>query len=364
MYALPLASINPVILQIDFLVALLCCLVVVHVIYYTRASGVRCIQTILLSSFFIERLSIRLGDTHCHADGSVMVAKCSSLNSILFYVPWMYACWAAGLRLGKALELPPLQLSLLIGLLHPLFCVPYELTGANKQWWQWGKNLEALGDRAFNVPIMTVMFHFTFGLFLILSQGYIEPWFLKKRNFPASRLIPSSFFTFLLPTTVCCITTQVGSVIFLTLMGIVEHLVPSISRRSLSVGILVWSAAIVLNWIVLYYIRSTSALEKERNAMKQKLPLEFSRPDWLLFSIPCLFLMFILYCNREHILSAGGDGHLFKPWSEIEHFVQAVVVVVSTALIVFAMCCLSSHRVQSMEGKSQTSIAKQAAKSK
>jgi hypothetical protein len=353
MYTLALSSINQTILQIDIIVALLCCIVVAHILYYTRSNGVRCLQTIILSAFFIERLSIRLGETHCHADASMMVANCSSLNSILFYVPWMYTCWASGCRIGKALNMPAMQLSLLIGILHPLFCVPYELTGANSAWWKWGKNVEALGDRLYNVPIMTVMFHFTFGLFLILSQGFIEPWCMAMKK---SKVFPSSFTTFLFPTVLCCIVTQLGSVLFLTAMGLVEKLVPSISRRALSVGILVWSVAILLNWIVLFYWRQRVAskdkdIAAQAQAQSQRdrdIPELLSRPDWTLFSIPCVFLSFILYANKGHFVSL--DGRV-RPWDEVQPFARAVVIDVVVALIVFALCCISTHKSKHTHSK-------------
>jgi len=37
----------------------------------------------------VEQASLRFGGTHCHASGLIDVSDCSSLNSVLFYAPWV-----------------------------------------------------------------------------------------------------------------------------------------------------------------------------------------------------------------------------------------------------------------------------------
>ena len=41
--------------------------------------------------YLIEQSSIQFGGTHCHASSKFFnISPCSSLNSVLFYVPWLY----------------------------------------------------------------------------------------------------------------------------------------------------------------------------------------------------------------------------------------------------------------------------------
>ena len=59
-----------------------------------------------LSLSFVSalQLSVRVAASHCHAEALVMFSPCSSLNSVLFYVPWIYAANVAVDRLvGAAL---------------------------------------------------------------------------------------------------------------------------------------------------------------------------------------------------------------------------------------------------------------------
>jgi hypothetical protein len=46
----------------------------------------------LVLALCTEQASIKLGGTHCHKEGIAMVSRCSSLNSVTYYVPWMYSC--------------------------------------------------------------------------------------------------------------------------------------------------------------------------------------------------------------------------------------------------------------------------------
>lgn len=48
-----------------------------------------------------EQAAVRLGRTHCHrTDTGLMVSKCSSLNSVGYYIPWLYACFISARRLA------------------------------------------------------------------------------------------------------------------------------------------------------------------------------------------------------------------------------------------------------------------------
>ena len=78
--------------------------------------------------------AIRFGGTHCHSAGLVNFAPCSSANSVLFYVPWIYTCVVAAERLaGQARwALPWLCGALTFGM-----CGVYEMQGPNMRWWRW-----------------------------------------------------------------------------------------------------------------------------------------------------------------------------------------------------------------------------------
>jgi hypothetical protein len=77
---------------LDGLSFFLTLLTIWHTILYTRWEGFRVIATVFLMALMTEQLSVQLGHTHCHADGLVMLSKCSSLNSVLTYVPCTDTC--------------------------------------------------------------------------------------------------------------------------------------------------------------------------------------------------------------------------------------------------------------------------------
>ena len=64
-----------------------------------RNGGLQLIAAGLLLGVFTEHASIRLGGTHCHASGIIDVSECSSLNSVAYYVPWLYSCVVGARRL-------------------------------------------------------------------------------------------------------------------------------------------------------------------------------------------------------------------------------------------------------------------------
>lgn len=88
---------------------------------------------ILIYAAVTEQASIRLGRTHCHrTDTGYMVSQCSSLNSVVYYVPWLYSCFVAGRRLcGNTWGAV-----WLIGAMHFGFCGPYEMQGPSFDWWK------------------------------------------------------------------------------------------------------------------------------------------------------------------------------------------------------------------------------------
>ena len=87
---------NTSIFELDVLVVGLFFLTVLHALSernkYCRKEN--CV--LLVASFFLglftEQASQRFGGTHCHASGFLNFDRCSSLNSVLYYAPWVYVC--------------------------------------------------------------------------------------------------------------------------------------------------------------------------------------------------------------------------------------------------------------------------------
>ena len=143
----------------------------------------------LCLGILIETLSQRLGGTHCHAPGLVNVSVCSSANSILYYVPWVYSCVMCA---GRLTESNSWTFPFVCGLLFFGMCGVYECQGPMMGWWLWpqadkvvkggvsmwrlGQHgsderglvvsdhaFEALSVRVFGVPALAPYFHFAFG---------------------------------------------------------------------------------------------------------------------------------------------------------------------------------------------------------
>ncbi|KAL1511757.1 hypothetical protein AB1Y20_005045 [Prymnesium parvum] len=191
MAADPIHLLSPVegdeaILSLDALVLTMCLVTLVHA-SWTRALPLAFAGFCLGIS--IEQASLRLGGTHCHASGIFDFSKCSSGNSVLYYVPWVYAGVTAARRLvsERSWAFP-----LLCGMLFSGMCGVYESQGPLMGWWAWppanrvvmpgcaiwqawelGEDArglvasphvaEALEERVFGVPVMALLYHFAFG---------------------------------------------------------------------------------------------------------------------------------------------------------------------------------------------------------
>ena len=112
--------------QLDVLFVLLASLTLIHAVYRRGAlSGTAAVFFLLAHTAFFEHVSLFLGGTHCHATSPLlpMVTPCSSVNSLLFYAPWIYTSLEAARRLGQACkacvaELERLQKIETIGPIH------------------------------------------------------------------------------------------------------------------------------------------------------------------------------------------------------------------------------------------------------
>lgn len=170
--------------------------VCLHTYLHTKRDGVVLILTTFCLGVIVELTFVYIVSNRCHAEASVMIGQCCSLSSVLFYVGWMYSCYAIGSRV-------PLQSkfakNLLVASLHPLFSLAYEIFAANCGLIVWMQSppssLQATfsrliggitgnGDMAFirmteqslkerimGVPIISVMFQFFFGVAFHWCRG-------------------------------------------------------------------------------------------------------------------------------------------------------------------------------------------------
>jgi len=133
---------NSELLVVDAAVLVCTMAVLCHVYIHTRGDGVVLVLTILCMGTLVELTSVYLLSTHCHAEASIMLGPCCSLSAILYYVGWMYSCYAMGNRV-------PLQSKfariLLVASLHPLFSIMLHLMGANSGWLRWGADAVTIG---------------------------------------------------------------------------------------------------------------------------------------------------------------------------------------------------------------------------
>jgi hypothetical protein len=96
---------------------------------------------ILAVATLVEQLSIQLGHTHCHADSPLlMVSKCSSVNSIVFYLPWLYTSVFMADRMRQASNrkgfIAHVLTAFKVGQLQLLFGIAYESLGPSMNWWK------------------------------------------------------------------------------------------------------------------------------------------------------------------------------------------------------------------------------------
>jgi len=175
-----------VVYELDFLVAFMLLTTLLHAASTSNGA-------LALSSFglglFTENASLRFGGTHCHASGLLDFDQCSSCNSVLYYVPWVYS---AVLSAERLVDKRSFAFPLLCGMLFFGMCGIYETQGPMMGWWLWPRSdglvkphattwqlgdlgvdtrglvtnayvAEALGVRVYGVPSMAPFFHFAFG---------------------------------------------------------------------------------------------------------------------------------------------------------------------------------------------------------
>lgn len=250
---------------VDIMMTLLTGLVLLHIYLSTKWNGVQVSIIILSITIIAEQLSIQFGETHCHFEALIMVTKCSSLNSIIFYLPWMYSCYF----IGQHLKFPTKRGKMLfIGLIHPIFCTMYELTGANNQrWWSWGTKIAALNERYYEVPIMAVAFHYFYGLCFAVTYD-------KVTSTKVNILIQIVLCILLPPITACLLLTSFALFIPLGL---------KFTNFILTFALLIGSFIVIIyDW------------QNTGNSPKKIIKQNKDLSDYILLLIPFSFFTFIL----------------------------------------------------------------------
>ena len=174
--------------SLDVLMLLMCIAAGLHA---QRAARLPLFVAGCFLGLLVEFMSLRFGGTHCHASGLINVSECSSLNSVMYYGPWVYNCVTAAERLTGGIQkhaFPWMCGALFFGM-----CGVYEMQGPTMQWWLWpradgvvkrgggglwqygelGENtadfvasphvIEALAQRVHGFPVLAPFFHVALG---------------------------------------------------------------------------------------------------------------------------------------------------------------------------------------------------------
>lgn len=161
---------------LDVLIPLCAALALIHAL----KKGFRYVGLYLalaIAGILIEEASVNNGvaQTHCHADATIMVTKCSSLNSVLFYPAWMYVAFVSAQRMGLPWWAIPGGTALLQG----LYGVPYEMQGPAFSWWRYTDQdiaQGALTERIWGMPLMASYFHPAMGFGSALAAAFTGYW--------------------------------------------------------------------------------------------------------------------------------------------------------------------------------------------
>ena len=106
-----------VVSQLDVLFSALTLLTLVHAARHRGLlAGLAVVCYLALHTAAFEHIALFLGGTHCHASSALlpMMTPCSSINSVLFYVPWTYS----SIEAARRLSLPRVAYPLAVGLLR------------------------------------------------------------------------------------------------------------------------------------------------------------------------------------------------------------------------------------------------------
>lgn len=133
------------VLQLDVIFASLTCLTLLHAITKRGLfQGIAVVAYLFLHTAAFEHMSLFLGGTHCHASSPTlpMITPCSSINSVLFYVPWTYTSVGAARRM----DLRPTAFPFAVGLLQFGFGAVYEMQGPWHRLFNWPDATGAIAE--------------------------------------------------------------------------------------------------------------------------------------------------------------------------------------------------------------------------
>jgi len=146
------ASVN----QLDILFFSLSCLTVYHA--YLQKDRKEHL-TLALSGFLLglstEQASLRFGGTHCHASGWAHFHECSSINSVLFYCPWVHTGALCAKRMvdQKSWAFPYVAGALFFGM-----CGVYESQGPMVRLGEERARCEAIAKGLYRIPALLTTF--------------------------------------------------------------------------------------------------------------------------------------------------------------------------------------------------------------
>jgi hypothetical protein len=167
---------------LDILVLLLAAICVLHACKRRDSSfGLTLCFAAFLLGLLVEQASIRFGGTHCHAPSPISnISDCSSTNSVLYYLPWLYLGITSAPRLTPSSQ--PWAFPFIAAILFFGQCGVYEMQGPYMKWWKWPDQnneilgfqshgilkttdhaAEALDERIFGFPVMALYFHVALG---------------------------------------------------------------------------------------------------------------------------------------------------------------------------------------------------------
>mmetsp|Transcript_13627 Transcript_13627/g.19985 ORF Transcript_13627/g.19985 Transcript_13627/m.19985 type:complete len:376 (-) Transcript_13627:353-1480(-) len=98
-------------------------------------SGIAVVVYLFLHTMLFEHTSLFLGGTRCHATSPLlpMITPCSSINSVLFYIPWLYT----SIESARRMDLNPICYPFVVGFLVFGFGTVYEMQGPLNNFWKW-----------------------------------------------------------------------------------------------------------------------------------------------------------------------------------------------------------------------------------
>ncbi len=202
----------------------------------------------------------------------------------------MYTCWTVGNRANIQNKW---KKAALVGILHILFCIIYEITGINSGWFTWGTEISALQTRVFGMPIMAVAFHYAFGFCLSLNIDLFRSNTFFKRYLYGFILIPLMALLFDIPTTL------------FELIGI--------SRIPVVLSIFLLS-------ILFVFSAEKSTTQNLSN-------------DYIIFIIPLTFTLYILYKN----MTSKNPMEKFRQFVYVDSFIALITF--------FVLCTRKSQKI-------------------